>query len=230
MDGTIIMVAKLKGGAGATTTCRELAAAALADGLDVALIDLDGQGTLTKWWNRRTKDAALGVRQPELLQVAAEQIPATTKALRARYDLIVIDSPPSVADTIRAVAAVTDLVLVPARPTTDDLDAVGPIVRLLHDVADIAFIQTQVPNVRSRDGADAHVLLAQRAPVVGRTTFRAEYSRPPSVGSTGFEMGKVAAQEVGALWACVRERLAIPVSRDTGKAVSGDDVTMGLEG
>jgi len=87
-----------------------------------------------------------------------------------------------------------------------------------------------VPGTRSRDGADAHVLLAKRAPVLGRTTFRAEYSRPPAIGSTGFETGKVAAQEIGALWACVRERLDFPVSRDTGKTVSGDAVTTGLEG
>ena len=54
MLGNLILVCKLKGGAGATTTCRELAAAALADGRSVALVDLDAQGSLSKWWNRRT--------------------------------------------------------------------------------------------------------------------------------------------------------------------------------
>jgi Mrp family chromosome partitioning ATPase len=34
-----ILVCKLKGGAGATTTCRELAVAAVAAGLQVALVD-----------------------------------------------------------------------------------------------------------------------------------------------------------------------------------------------
>jgi cellulose biosynthesis protein BcsQ len=44
--GRIILVCKLKGGAGATTTCRELAVAvaAVAGGLQVALVDLDSQG------------------------------------------------------------------------------------------------------------------------------------------------------------------------------------------
>jgi chromosome partitioning protein len=52
--GRLILVTKLKGGSGATTTCRELAAAALKDGQKVALIDLDRQGGLSRWWNRRT--------------------------------------------------------------------------------------------------------------------------------------------------------------------------------
>src|SRR4051794_35458850 len=106
--GRLILVAKLKGGSGATTTCRELATAALADGRKVALIDLDGQGGLSRWWNRRTAPATEGKAQravPELLQLTAAQIPAAAKGLRDRYGLVVIDSPPSVHETIRAVAS-----------------------------------------------------------------------------------------------------------------------------
>src|SRR4051794_36226695 len=112
MSGRIILVAKLKGGSGATTTCRELTAAALQDGRKVALIDLDGQGGVSRWWNRRTAQAAEGGTQraaPDLLQLTAAQIPGVAKDLRQRYDLVVIDSPPSVHETIRAVAAAADL-------------------------------------------------------------------------------------------------------------------------
>ena len=92
--GKLILVTKLKGGSGATTTCRELAAAALKDGQKVALIDLDGQGGLSRWWNRRTAPAANGATQrpaPDLLQLTAAQIPGAAKGLRERYDLVVID-------------------------------------------------------------------------------------------------------------------------------------------
>src|SRR3954452_2791190 len=118
--GKIVLVTKLKGGSGATTTCRELAAAALADGHKVAMIDLDGQGGLSRWWNRRTTSATEGEAPraaPDLLQLTAAQIPGAAKGLRQRYDLVVIDSPPSVHETIKAVAAVADLALIPARPT-----------------------------------------------------------------------------------------------------------------
>ena len=182
-EGRLILVAKLKGGSGATTTCRELAAAALYDGRKVAMIDLDGQGGLSRWWNRRTAPGGEGEVQrpvPDLLQLTAAQIPAAARGLRERYDLVVIDSPPSVHETIRVVAAASDLALIPSRPTVDDLDAVGPIARLLHGVVDHGFVLTQVPAVRgSRDGAEALQRLAERAPVLGRTTFRSDYSRPP---------------------------------------------------
>lgn len=227
MAGKLILVTKLKGGSGATTTCRELAAAAIQDGRKVALIDLDGQGGLSRWWNRRTAPAAGGEVQraaPELLQLTAAQIPGAAKGLRQRYDLVMIDSPPSVHETIRVVAAASDLALIPSRPTVDDLDAVGPIARLLHGVVDHAFVLTQVPAVRgSRDGAEALQRLAERAPVLGRTTFRSDYSRPPGYGATGFEEGTAARQEISELYARVVERLGITSSQDDKMKLSSDD-------
>jgi chromosome partitioning protein len=203
-----------------------LAAAALQDGRAVALIDLDGQGGLSRWWNRRTAPVAEGEAPrvaPELLQLTAAQIPAAAKGLRQRYDVVIIDSPPSVHETIRAVAAACDLALIPARPTVDDLDAVGPIARLLRGVVDHGFVLTQVPAVRgSRDGAEALQRLAERAPVLGRTTFRSDYSRPPGYGATGFEEGPAARAEIGELYARVVERLGITSSRDSGIASSKD--------
>lgn len=227
--GRLILVAKLKGGSGATTTCRELAAAALHDGRKVAMIDLDGQGGLSRWWNRRTAPGGEGEVQrlmPDLLQLTAAQIPAAAKGLRERYDLVVIDSPPSVHETIRVVAAAADLALIPSRPTVDDLDAVGPIARLLHGVVDHGFVLTQVPAVRgSRDGAEALQRLAERAPVLGRTTFRSDYSRPPGYGATGFEDGMAARQEIGELYTRVIERLGIISSHDTASTLSRDSMT-----
>ena len=217
-NGRLILVAKLKGGSGATTTCRELAVAAMQDGRKVALVDLDGQGGLSRWWNRRTAPAVEGEVQraaPDLLQLTAAQIPAAAKGLRQRYGLVVIDSPPSIHETIRTVAAACDLALIPSRPTVDDLDAVGPIARLLHGVVDHGFVLTQVPPARgSRDGAEALQRLAERAPVLGRTTFRADYSRPASYGATGFEEGAAARQEIGELYDRVAERLMMTSSHD----------------
>jgi chromosome partitioning protein len=225
--GRIILVAKLKGGSGATTTCRELAAAALHEGRKVALIDLDGQGGLSRWWNRRTTAVSNGEVQraaPDLLQLTAAQIPSAAKGLRQRYDILIIDSPPSVHEVIRDVAAAAGLALIPSRPTVDDLDAVGPIARLLRGVVDHGFVLTQVPAVRgSRDGAEALQRLAERAPVLGRTTFRSDYSRPPGHGSTGFEDGAAARQEVSELYGRVVERLGLTSSQDGGITSGQDD-------
>jgi chromosome partitioning protein len=227
--GKLVLVCKLKGGAGATTTCRELAAAALADGRSVAIVDLDSQGSLTKWWNRRTATVVPGRANPELLQVTASQIPAVAAKLRKQYDLIIIDSPPSIHETIKAVAGAVDLALIPARPTTDDLDAVGPIARLLHGVVDLGFIQTQVPGKRSLDGAEALGLLAARAAVLGRTTFRSAYSRPPATGSTGYEEDHTAKEEIGEVYSRIRERLQMPEHSNHVSTQSGDSVKTGTE-
>ena len=50
----ILMLAKEKGGAGASTLARELGVVAVAHGQRVVFIDLDPQASLSKWWNRRT--------------------------------------------------------------------------------------------------------------------------------------------------------------------------------
>jgi chromosome partitioning protein len=211
LAGKILLVTKLKGGSGATTTCRELSIAALHEGRRVALIDLDGQGGLSRWWNRRTSTPGEGEGEragPDLLQLTASQIPAAADGLRNRYALTIIDSPPSVHETIRSIAKAADLALIPCRPTVDDLDAIGPIARLLHGVVDLGFVLTQVPPARgSRDGVEALERLASRAAVLGRTTFRADYSRPPGHGSTGFELGGTATREVRELYVRLTERL-----------------------
>jgi chromosome partitioning protein len=221
--GRIILVCKLKGGAGATTTCRELAVAAASTGVRVALVDLDSQGGLTRWWSRRTKDKGADGMNPVLLELPVDQIASAAAQLRQRFGLTVIDSPPTVHETIRAVASSADLALIPARPTVDDLDAVGPIARLLRGVVDMVFVLTQVPGGRrSRDGAEALERLAGLAPVLGRTSLRLDYPRPAGMGSTGFESGGTAQEEITELWRAILERLDIKpreelimLSRDT---------------
>ncbi len=210
--GHIILVAKLKGGSGATTAARELASAVAGEGKPVAVIDLDGQGSLSRWWNRRSKEG--DTKGIDLLTIAAEDIPGKVKSLRRKYQLVVIDSPPSVHDTIRMVAGCADLTVVPSRPTVDDLDAVGPVVRLVRGVTDIGFVLSQIPpGGRSRDGADALAVLAALAPVFGRTTYRVDYPRAASIGSAAVETGGEAARaEIGEFWSTIRDRLSMTVA------------------
>lgn len=226
MPGRIVLVCKLKGGAGATTTCRELAAAAVSAGLWVALVDLDAQGGLTRWWSRRTRQAEAGQDKPQnpaLLEVPADKIAAAAPQLRERFDVTIIDSPPSVHDTIRTVAGSADLALVPSRPTVDDLDAVGPIVRLLRGVTDLAFVLTMLPGGRrSLDGREALERLAALAPVLGRTSLRLDYPRPAGTGSTGFEEGGTAREEIAELFTAIAERLDLKLHNDV-LTLSRDD-------
>src|SRR4051812_48368147 len=116
-----IVVASQKGGSGKTTTARHLAVEAERQGEGpVALIDVDPQGGLAKWWNTRQAET------PVFVACQLESLQATIDRLRASgFRLVVIDTPPAVTETIRSVVKLADLVVVPCRPSPDDLNAVG---------------------------------------------------------------------------------------------------------
>jgi chromosome partitioning protein len=115
-----IMVAKQKGGVGATTLARELGVAAAAAGQRVVFLDLDPQGTLRGWWNRRTEGQE-GDPNPGLASPPPSELAAALDTLRAgKTDLCIVDTPPSVHPFLGGVMRLADLILLPTRPTTDD--------------------------------------------------------------------------------------------------------------
>jgi chromosome partitioning protein len=63
--------------------------------------------------------------------VAIARLPDHLRTLQRRQvELVVIDTPPALTDTIRAAIAVADLVLISARPSPHDLRAMGVIVEV----------------------------------------------------------------------------------------------------
>jgi len=194
MPGKIVTIAKLKGGCGATTLTRELSAAAIAHGLKVAVADLDAQGSLTNWWNRRTAADPTGM--PPLVQLSPDKLITALPDLRHKTDLLFIDTPPSTHDTLAKIAAASDLAVIPAKPTADDLDAVGPVIRQLRGSVPLAFVISQITGKRSPDAIEASELLSAKAPVIGRTTVRVGYYRAANVGSTGHETDSTVRDEI----------------------------------
>lgn len=125
-----IVVASRKGGSGKTTTVRHLAVMFKQAGKRVLLVDTDSQGTLTGWMNRRSKVAKLD--DLEILQVKhSELAEAKTLATKAGFDILLIDTPPESNDAIVDTAKLADFVLIPAKPTPDDIDAVPRTHRLI---------------------------------------------------------------------------------------------------
>ena len=103
--------------------------------IELAIIDLDPQGTASSWGDLRQAD------EPEVISGQATRLPMLIEAARANgADLIVIDTPPQ-ADTIALTAAkVADLVLVPIRPAIWDLQAAQPSLLLAQVANRPAFI------------------------------------------------------------------------------------------
>jgi chromosome partitioning protein len=201
-----IVVASQKGGSGKTTITRNLAVAL---GEDVALIDTDPQGSLTAWWNRRDAET------PALISIA-NGLSATLDALRdAGMKMVLIDTPPSAHAFVADVIGLADLVVVPVRPTPDDLDAVGPTLDMIEGAGkNFIFIVSQAKR-RTRLALETVPALAQHgkvSPVVIHD--RVEFHTAAIDGRGVVEVGDgAAATEINDLVAYLRKQLGKEVSR-----------------
>jgi len=205
------MVAKQKGGVGATTLAHELGVAAAAAGKRVVFVDLDPRGTLRGWWNRRTEGSE-GEPNPALAAPAPPRMAEALDRLRGGgADLCVIDTPPGVHAFLGAAMRLADLILPPTRPTTDDLEALPAVLDLVEEAGrPFVSVASQAPPGRSRLYDDALPVLAQRGRVAPPLRGRADYPVAAATGRTALEMapeGKAAAQ-VQALWHFVAGDLA----------------------
>jgi len=198
----IVTVASQKGGAGKTTLARNLGVAVAAGGGTAALIDTDPQGSLTDWWNRR------GSTSPALIRHDGD-LPGLLSHLRAGGSgVVLVDTPPSGHDFLRGVIGESDLVLVPVRPSPDDLAAVGATLALLGGTP-WAFVLSQV-KTRTRLAQEATRVLSgigALAPVP--VADRVEYMMAAASGHgvTETDPNGPAAAEIRALHAYVLSRL-----------------------
>ena len=130
-----IAIISQKGGAGKTTLAVHLAVFAEQSGLMTAVIDLDPQATAAKWGDRREETP------PEVISAQAVRLPQLlTTAREGGADLTIIDTAPNSDSTALAAAKAADLILIPCRPATFDLDAIGTTV----DMAKLANIPAVV--------------------------------------------------------------------------------------
>lgn len=116
-----------RGGAGKSTLAAHIGVAAEADGCGpVALIDTDPQATVADWWNVRKEE------RPSFVNTDLGRLPSTIEALaQSGCRLAVIDTPPSVTEHIRSVVGLATYVLIPVKPSPNDLRAVGKTVDIV---------------------------------------------------------------------------------------------------
>jgi chromosome partitioning protein len=206
------MLAKQKGGVGASTIAREIGVLAAQEGQRVAFVDLDPQATLSKWWNRRTAGAT-ETPNPALAAVAPDRLVAVLDQLRASgaVDLVVIDVPPSVHGFMRRVMGAADFVLVPVRPTSDDFEALPEIVEMIEAArARYAFVVTQAPTGRRIRAVDEAIpILARQGRVAGVLRFRSAFpaAAAAAMTATEYEVAGKAAVEIRDLWGFAKQEL-----------------------
>ncbi len=202
-----IVVASQKGGAGKTTLTSHLAVEAERAGSGpVVMIDMDPQGGLAAWFNAR------GAETPVFANPRQGALRALVDLLReqGRVGLAIIDTPPAITEAIEATIVSADLVLIPARPSPNDLRAVPGTVRLVEAARKpMVFVINGVKS-RVRLTGEAAVVLSQHGPVAPTMVWdRTEYASAMIDGRTAPEISPAgkAADEMRALWAYLALRL-----------------------
>jgi len=222
----VLALASQKGGSGKTTLSGHLAVQAQRAGAGpVVLIDIDPQGSTTEWWNEREAD------YPALAQTSVARLATDLVLLRQQgFKLAVIDTPPAITMAIQSVIHVSELVVVPTRPSPHDLRAVGATVELCERAGKPLIFVVNAATQGARITAEAAVALSQHGTVAPVTLHhRTDFAASMIDGRTVMEVdptGKSAA-EVAALWTYVSERLEKNFRRTVFAVPQGPAVTSG---
>ncbi|MCW3835500.1 AAA family ATPase [Sphingomonas canadensis] len=202
----VLAMASQKGGSGKTTLSGHLAVQAQRSGAGpVVLIDIDPQGSLSDWWNERDTEL------PAFAQTTVARLAADLEVLRQQgFRLAVIDTPPAITMAIQSVIQVAELIVIPTRPSPHDLRAVGATVDLCERAGKPLIFVVNAATPKARITSEAAVALSQHGTVAPVTIHhRTDFASSMIDGRTVMEVdpqGK-SAQEVGALWAYINDRL-----------------------
>jgi chromosome partitioning protein len=210
---TLTMLSQ-KGGAGKSTLALHLACEAVTGGKKVLLLDLDPQGSLASWGAKR------GELPPDVEAVHPSSLAKTlAEAAQEGYDLAVLDTAPSADRAAMLAAEVADLILVPCRPATFDIEAIQTTL----DVAKLKkrearVVLNQAP-IRSKVVEEARAAIVRAGGVVSPVVIcqRVAFQHCLIDGRTAaeYEPGGAAADEVTRLYADMMTRRAGDV---TGRA------------
>ena len=126
----VISLLSRKGGSGKTTLAVHWAAEAGIGGKKpVVLVDMDAQGSCSSWFAKRA------VETPLLIQSEPGAIKEHIEVCRADgVDWVIIDTEPNIDTSAVHAARVSDLVIIPARPSVLDLEAIGGTVELVQGI------------------------------------------------------------------------------------------------
>jgi chromosome partitioning protein len=219
----IITFASRKGGSGKSTLAAHLSAYANKASRRCLLIDADPQGSLTLWHSLRKGSEMLlrnGVRGIDNVVKAAKD---------AELEWIFIDTPPQISGVVNDAIRAATLVVIPARPSVFDIDAVKDTIAYCRERRKpYAIVVNGAPALR--DGNEAPITTSARkslddlkAPVWGgQITHRTTYSLAlaEGEGAREYDPGSAAASEIGRLFSAIdRSVKMIQGDAASGKAM-----------
>jgi chromosome partitioning protein len=202
----VLAMASQKGGSGKTTLSGHLAVQAqLAGAGPVVLIDIDPQGSLADWWNERETD------YPAFAQTTVARLAGDLEMLRQQgFKLAVLDTPPAITMAIQSVINVSELIVIPTRPSPHDLRAVGATVDLCERAGKPLIFVVNGATPKAKITYEAAVALSQHGTVAPVTLHhRTDYAASMIDGRTVMEIdpGGRSAREIEELWSYMADRL-----------------------
>ena len=204
-----------KGGTGKTTLAASLAVVAAQAGERVIALDLDPQGSLARWGDRRI--AAKAKYQVMVEPLERDRLPRLRAILDglagAGFTLAVFDTAGADGPAVRLVTEAADLCLLPARPTIMDVEATASTFRAVFLAKRrAAFVLNQCPSTyrssRAGDAAKGLTALGVLAEPMLFTRMDYQDAIAAGLGVTEYGRDTRAAQEMRALWNWSRAQFA----------------------
>lgn len=216
----VVTLYSTKGGCGKTTLAAHLAVEAEKQGGGaVAVIDADPQASLARWWNSRK------AATPAFIQTTLADMPTQLAALRAAgVRLVLIDTPGADVSHSRGILRLSDLVVIPSRPSPLDLGTLGSTVGAVEDEGRPLMFVLNAVTARTRISAQAIMALSQHGPVGAILHQRTDYAAAMMDGRVAGELdpaGK-SAEEVAQLWKTLRQSLRKQGSQKVMKVARKD--------
>lgn len=191
-----------KGGVGKTTIALALVAEWLSRGLQVLLVDGDPQRTATTWHN-----VAVEAQQPVPTLVAMGATmwkPDQLPRLAEGFDVVIIDTPPRLAEVQRAALMVADVTVLPCGPSAHDCWALAETLELVEQAKTMrqelracVLLTRKVNNtVIGREARE--VLNGTGLPVLeSELCYRTDYQEASAAGrgASTYRVGSAAAME-----------------------------------
>jgi len=168
-----VMAYTPKGGSSKSTLVREISVCLAMKGHSVAIKDLDPQATTKTWYQRREKKTPIVVPDDE----KPESIDA---------DYLLIDTPGGISSSNILGDIKSDLILVPVRPSPDDLISALSIVDILKP-HNFVFVLTQTPPRAKLVGEATRMLAAQGRILPVNLGFRVDYPTSAISGDAAVE-------------------------------------------
>jgi len=143
---TVFTVAQQKGGAGKSTLAAHLAVAWLKQKKSVALVDIDPQHSLSRWFEARVATLGDGGAGVSFMEVTGWRTQKAVEDLARSHDIVVIDSPPHAETEAKIAIRAADIVVVPSQPSPMDVWATVPTLDMAaKEKSPVVIVLNRVP-------------------------------------------------------------------------------------